>query len=74
MNKNETDVKTEKPRTLMVFVVFLISLYILITGIFTEVKNPYLIAPFIPLFIVTSCKLCGIDIKTLKEIRIINLR
>ncbi|VVB89648.1 Uncharacterised protein [uncultured archaeon] len=74
MDEKETEVKTEKPRTLMVFVVFIISLYVLLTGIYSDVKNPLLIAPFIPLFILTSCILMGIDIKTLREIRIINWR
>ncbi len=70
----KTEVKTEKASTAMAFIVFLISLYVLIMGIFTKVENPLLIAPFVPMFLLTCCKLCDIDIKKLKEIRIINLK
>lgn len=64
----------EKKGTAATVIMCIMSSYILITGIFTKVENPYFIAPFVPIFIITCCKLCDIDIKTLKEIKLLNLK
>ncbi len=73
--KKQVEVKTEEKKgTAATTVTWLMSSYVLLTGVFTRVENPLLITPFIPIWILTSCKLCDIDIKTLKQIKLINLK
>lgn len=73
--KKQVEAKIEEKKgTAATTVTWLMSSYVLLTGIFTKVENPFLIAPFIPIWILTSCKLCYIDIKTLKQIKLINLK
>lgn len=65
----QTKVKTEKGSTAMSFVVWLISLYIISLGLFTDLKDPKLVYPFTAMFILTSCKLCKIEYDITKSIK-----
>lgn len=69
--KKQAVAKTEKASTALTLVLLLISIYVLIIGIFTEVKNPMLIVPFGVMFVFTGCKLCKIDYEMLHAIKLI---
>ena len=69
MDNTKVEVKSEKVTSVVTVFVFMISLIILILGIFTDVKNSNFIYVFVPTFLGTAGNICRIDYKFLRDIK-----